>query len=239
MSAFGDVVAQPPPEPLPVGLPHPPGPHLPGLDLQRVERDLPPMQIQATYHRHREPPSSCSGTWQTEWLPAARAGGVPTHGMFEDGCSRDFLRRAYWMLAGPASVSSFSSGTVSMRRPRDQVDADTACPGEQRHLDDVGVERDLRRTAHAECGMATFRPGQVEGASGGRSNERDAATAQRPCRRIRSPGPVITSSARLTPHLVAWSDPSIDVPGDVAVPREAALRQSDRKVARHEKNRVG
>ena len=82
--AFGDVVAQPPSEPLPVGLPHPPGPHLTGLHLQRVERDLPSMQIQPTYHRHREPPSSSSGTWQTEWLPEPEPAGFPHMGCFQD-----------------------------------------------------------------------------------------------------------------------------------------------------------
>src|SRR5262249_46348522 len=43
-------------------------------------RDLPAMQIQATYHRHRQPPSSCSGTWQTESLPAPELAGFPHRG---------------------------------------------------------------------------------------------------------------------------------------------------------------
>jgi hypothetical protein len=69
MSALGDVVAQPPSEPLPIGLPHPAGPDLTGLHLHCIERDLRSMQIQATYHRHRGPPSSSTGTWQTKSLP--------------------------------------------------------------------------------------------------------------------------------------------------------------------------
>ena len=81
-SVFGDVVAQPAPEPFPVGLPHPARPHLTGLHLQGVERDLPAMQIQATYHRHREPPSSYSGTGQTEWLPEPEPAGFPHMGCF-------------------------------------------------------------------------------------------------------------------------------------------------------------
>ena len=80
---FGHVVAQPAPEPLPIGLPHPTGPHLPGLHLQGIERDLPSMQIQPTYHRHREPPSSCSGTWQDKSLPALELVRNP-----HMGCSR-------------------------------------------------------------------------------------------------------------------------------------------------------
>jgi len=38
------------------------------------------MQIQATYHRHREPPSSCSGTWQTTWLPEPEPAAFPHMG---------------------------------------------------------------------------------------------------------------------------------------------------------------
>jgi hypothetical protein len=52
------LVSQPPPEPLTVGLPDAAAPHLAAVDLQRVERDLTAMQIQPTYHAHPEPPWS-------------------------------------------------------------------------------------------------------------------------------------------------------------------------------------
>jgi hypothetical protein len=44
----GQVAAQPPPEPLPIGLPHPAPPLHTRVDLERIEGDLPPMQIQPT-----------------------------------------------------------------------------------------------------------------------------------------------------------------------------------------------
>ena len=62
VGATSDVVAQPAPEPFPVGLPHPAPPHLPRLRLHRVEGDLLTMQIQATYHAHRGPPCSSSSS---------------------------------------------------------------------------------------------------------------------------------------------------------------------------------
>jgi len=64
------VVAQPPPEPDPIGLPDPAPPLHTRTTLEGVERDLPPMQIQPTYHRHQGPPRSSTDTWRTKWLSA-------------------------------------------------------------------------------------------------------------------------------------------------------------------------
>src|SRR5688572_15273471 len=64
------VVAQPAPEPLPIRLPDPAPPLLARVDLERIERDLPSMQIQPTYDRHQGPPCSSTDLWQTKWLSA-------------------------------------------------------------------------------------------------------------------------------------------------------------------------
>ena len=56
----GQIAAQPTPEPPPIRLPDPAPPLLARVDLERIERDLPSMQIQPTYHRHPGPPCSCT-----------------------------------------------------------------------------------------------------------------------------------------------------------------------------------
>ena len=64
----GQLVSQPLAEPIPVRLPPPASPLLARLHLHRIERDLPAVQIQATYHLHSGPPRSRSDFRQTEWL---------------------------------------------------------------------------------------------------------------------------------------------------------------------------
>src|SRR5438128_5213527 len=54
------LVAKPTTEPLPIRLPNPAPPLQPRLDLDNIERDLPPVQIQPSYHRHQGPPCSSS-----------------------------------------------------------------------------------------------------------------------------------------------------------------------------------
>src|SRR4029453_19120419 len=68
LGTTGHLLAQPPAEPLPVRLPDPTPPLLTALHLERIERDLLPMQIQPTYHRHHGPPRSRTGYRQTERL---------------------------------------------------------------------------------------------------------------------------------------------------------------------------
>src|SRR6266542_1838195 len=62
------------PEPFPIRLPHAAAPRLARLDHQRIERDLPTVQIQPTYHRHQGPPRSKTDSRQTTWLSANEPG---------------------------------------------------------------------------------------------------------------------------------------------------------------------
>ena len=50
----GELVAQPTTEPLPVRRPDSSSPRVAGVEHQRVESDLPSVQIQPTYHRHQD-----------------------------------------------------------------------------------------------------------------------------------------------------------------------------------------
>ena len=50
------LVTEPTPEPIAIRLPDPAPPLQPRLDLDDIERDLPSVQIQPTYHRHQGPP---------------------------------------------------------------------------------------------------------------------------------------------------------------------------------------
>jgi hypothetical protein len=87
--SWRDVVAQPPPEPLPVGLPEPAPPRIAGLHIECIERDLPSVQIQPTYHRHQGPPRSNTDASTTTWLSAhepRRSSHIECSGMF--GCRR-------------------------------------------------------------------------------------------------------------------------------------------------------
>lgn len=71
---------------------------------ERIERDLPPMQIQPTYPRHPGPPCSCMDAWQTRWSSALGRGGPHTVGdqgqALRDMCARCGARSRSGMMVG-------------------------------------------------------------------------------------------------------------------------------------------